>query len=233
LAASAVFTALSARAGCPTNPLELHANFFDINHDGKVEYSETVASLKRLGVGYVAREKFAILLHTVVFFKNGGESSAITVSGIAKTGRHEGDTGIFNADGAFDAAAFQRFFDRFDIDHSGAINTKEVAAAIEANKKERGSKGAGAAAFELPVLIGLAGDRTDTVDGAPVQAISKERLQEFYQGTLFYKMVGDPLPSCIPEVRAATVSAQQSGSLKLLGEKIGATSPADWDQKAK
>ncbi|MFI5349077.1 MAG: caleosin family protein [Elusimicrobiota bacterium] len=215
-------------AGCPSNPLEMHAAFFDINHDGKVEYWETVASLERLGVGFVERQKFAILLHTVVFFKNGGDS-AISISGLAKTGRHEGDTGIFSSDGAFDLAAFQRFFDGFDADRSGAINTKEVETAIAANKKERGEKGAGAAAFELPILIGIAGDRTDTVNGAPVKAISKERLQKFYQGTLLYELVGDPLPSCVPEVRAAALASKQSGALRNYSEKIADTPPANWD----
>jgi peroxygenase len=234
LASLTVFLgAKSYAASCPSNPLELHAAFFDINHDGKVEYWETLASLKRLGVGFVEREKFAILLHTFVFFKNHGSDSAILISGIAKTGRHEGDTGIFNSEGAFDPAAFQRFFERFDVDHSGAINTAEVKTAIEANKKDRGAKGAGAAALELPVLIEIAGDRTDTVNGAPIKAISRERLQEFYEGTLFYKIVGDPIPSCLPGARAEAVASEQSASLKILSEKLATTSPADWDQKAK
>lgn len=231
LAALTLSFGAASYAACPANPLEMHAAFFDINHDGKVEYWETVASLKRLGVGYVEREKFAILLHTFVFFKNHGGDSAISVAGIAKAGRHEGDTGIFNAEGAFDPAAFQRFFERFDADRSGAINTTEVDAAIEANKKDRGTKGAGAAALELPVLIEIAGDRTDTVNGAPVRAISRERLQEFYEGTLFYKIVGDPVPACAPSARAEAISSERSGSLKTFGEKLAAAPPADWDQR--
>jgi peroxygenase len=231
LSSMIVLSGATARAACPANPLEMHAAFFDVNHDGKVDYWETVESLKRLGVGFVERQKFAILLHTVVFFKNGGTDSAISIAGIAKTGRHEGDTGIFNSEGAFDPAAFQRFFDRFDADRSGAINPAEVKTAIEANKKERGTKGAGAAAFELPVLIEVAGDRTDTVNGVQVKAISKERLQEFYQGTLFYKIVGDPIPTCTPVAHAEAVSSQASGLLKKLSGKIATTPPADWDQK--
>jgi peroxygenase len=225
LAGLSIFSAASARAACPSIPLELHAGFFDRNHDGKVELDETLEGLEKLGMGYVERHKFAYLLHTVVFFKNGGDS-AISVAGIAKTGRHEGDSGIFNKDGAYDAAAFERFFDRFDADRSGALNAAEVEAAIAANKKERGAKGSGAAAFELPVLIRIAGDRADTVKGASVKAISKERLRKFYQGTLFYELTGEPVPACVAELRPTPESAEFRNFKVRLADGL----PTDWDQ---
>jgi hypothetical protein len=222
----ALLSATGARAACPANPLEMHAAFFDVDGDGKVEYHETVSSVRTLGATAFEATRFAVILHTAVFFKNGGHSTAITVAGIARTGRHEGDSGIWDASGAYDQAAFDRFFGRFDADRSGALTKSEIETAMAANKRERGSNGAAAAGFELPVLVHLAGDRTENGGGSPVKAISRERLQAFYQGTLFYTLAGKALPSCAP----VAVHSPRPLSLERMVKALGVSASPRWDQ---
>lgn len=227
LASLPLFSAANSYAVCPSNPLELHAAFFDMNGDGEVDYSETLGSLKKLGVGPFDRLEFAIVLHTVVFVRLGDPS--IPVAGLAKFGRHQGDTGIFDGEGAFDEAAFRRFFERFDADASGAVNANEARTALEVNARERGSNGAKASEFELPVLIDIAGDRADSFEGSTVKAISRERLLEFYQGTLFYTMTGEQLPSCAHTSTAIPFSRTLGGLKERLAEGLS----ADWDHRVK
>ena len=177
---------------CPIKPIELHAAFFDRNRDGVVTYFETLESLKKVGVGLVERQTFAAILHGAALLRTG--SNDIPVVGIAKFGRHEGDTGVYTANGDLDEAAFNRLFDRFDSNpKSGALNGDEIDALIAANRLERGTQNAEAAAFELPFLLKHFADKAE--NGKP--ALGRERLRKFYNGTLLYELAGET-PPCAP-----------------------------------
>lgn len=172
-------------------PLEKHAAFFDYNGDGLIEVQETGYGLTRLGIGWARAFVLARLI-------NGPLSLATADRWIDKAlfrivirniprGRHPSDTGVFDAQGNFVPEAFERIFDQFSRSKPGFLNEAEVFEMIRANRHLRpGWSGNLAARAEFGLLLQIAADGSDTVLGQTYPSISKERLRQFYDGTLFY-----------------------------------------------
>ena len=104
---------------------------------------------------------------------------------------------IYDAEGQYVPEAFERIFARFDSNGSGALNEVEIAAMIEAHSKERAG-GKTASKLEFGLLLDIAADRKEIVDGKEVRAISRGRMESFYDGSLFYVLAGETPPWASP-----------------------------------
>lgn len=175
-------------------PLEKHAAFFDEDGDGMITLWETRRALRRLGLGVVRSAAIAALIHAGL--------SPLTAEGILDVallrirvrnihkGLHSADTGVYDAQGNFVEAEFDRMFDAFSKSRPGHLNEAEIRRMIEANAARKpgwlgklvSAKG------EFGLLLELAADSSDRVDGRMLRAISRERLMAFYDGTLFYQL---------------------------------------------
>ena len=173
--------------------LQKHVAFFDKDGDGTITVSETELSLRQLGLGPVKARTSAFLIHAFLGPKTSGRFHlSVSVKNIA-LGKHGSDTGVFDANGDFVPAAFERIFTEFAAVPSDAMSGDEIQAMVAANSKLRpGDSTPAKKEFELLLLI--AADRTKNVGGKPVPAISKERLREFYDGSLFYRIAKQPIP---------------------------------------
>jgi len=167
--------------------LQKHVAFFDKNHDGVITVSETTLSLRQLGLSRIKAETTALVIHAALGPKTSGRwTTDVSVAGI-QLGRHGSDSGAFDAQGRFVPVAFERIFAEFDLNRSGSMSAAELEAMTAANSKLRPG-GSFASSQEFKLLMLVSADTTEGAAGKPAPAISRTRLQEFYDGTLFYKL---------------------------------------------
>lgn len=187
---------IATAAGTPVaepTPLQKHVSFFDKNGNGIITLSETELGLRRLGLGRIKAGAAAVAIHLFLGPRTTGSwrSLDISVKDI-ELGKHGSDTGVFDAEGRFAPEAFERIFARFDVSRSGSMSGAELEAMIAANSRLRpGDRTVASQEFQLLMII--AADTVEEAGGDEVRAISKERLKEFYDGTLFYKLA-KPVP---------------------------------------
>ena len=173
---------LNARALENPTALQKHVMFFDANHDGILTPGETRSGFRRLGVSPLGSLASAILIHAGM--TRISESGGIDISRIAFS-KHGSDTGIYDARGHFVQAAFDRMW-TFDADRSGSLTWTELKAMMAANRTDTAGSLASRAEFGLLIRVGA--DTTATEMGQSVPALSRARLQAFYDGSLFYVM---------------------------------------------
>lgn len=180
----------AAAPGAPTNPtaLQKHVLFFDADGNGLVTRFETVLGLRRLGMSNVKASAAAIVIHVALGPATTGRWGSLDVSvANIKLGKHGSDTGAYDAEGRFVPEAFERMFASFDANRSGSLSEAELLAMTAANSKLRpGGEAASKAEFQLLLL--LAADATEAAEGGTVPALSRARLADFYDGSLFYKL---------------------------------------------
>ncbi len=168
-------------------PLQRHAAFFDTNHDGTLKLSETMHGLQRLGLGLFSSAPAALLINAGLGPKTTGKLSLdVSVKNIA-AGKHEGDTSVYDAQGQFDHAKFDEMFAKYDGDRDGKLSETEIHAMQ--NERAKTTFGKIATRGEFGLLMTLAKDGSVVgKDGKKVDTLSRERLQSFYEGTLFYEL---------------------------------------------
>jgi len=168
--------------------LQKHVSFFDGDGDGLISRFETTLSLRRLGMSNVKATAAALVIHLALGPATTGRWGSLDVSvKDIKLGKHGSDTGAFDAQGRFVPEAFERMFADFDANRSGSLCEAELTAMTAANSKLRpGGESASKAEFQLLLL--LAADASEDAGGKPVPALSRTRLQEFYDGSLFFKL---------------------------------------------
>jgi hypothetical protein len=168
--------------------LERHAAFFDPAGTGEVRIGQTIAGMRRLGVKFVWRIVLPPIIQIFLgYLTQGRPSLVIRVDRIAR-GKHPFDTGTFDDGGEFDAQAFGALFGG----DSDAITADEMRAVISArgNRSPRKGKLAGALGHwfsgkEVRLFFCVAADSTKVVGGRVVDAVRRETLRRFYNGTLF------------------------------------------------
>ncbi len=148
---------------------------------------ETRQGLRDLGIGPV-KAFFSALVINLGLASKTGHKTEIEVANIHK-GKHDSDTDIYNADGTFSAAKFQEMFDLFDKNKSGSMDETEFATMRTAKKETK--VGAFAASQEFGLLAAFAADKRETVDGKQVNALSRKQLEEFYEGSLFFRLAAE------------------------------------------
>jgi len=167
--------------------LQKHVGFFDLNGNGTVSVSETAEGLQSLGIGTAKSWLGGLFVNLVIgTMTRGYPSTSIDLNNIQK-GKHEGDTGAFNADGQFDRDKFNDFFKKFDKDGDGNLNRQEIENFVNRNPKS--FIGKLFVQLELPVLLKLAGEDV-TLNGETTRVLSREKLEKFYDGSLLYEMAG-------------------------------------------
>jgi Ca2+-binding EF-hand superfamily protein len=166
--------------------LQRHAEYFDVNGDHVITVDETRQSLRDLGMGKLASRLLSLAINAGFGFQNAGRPTlTIDIDKIQHT-RNRSHSGVFTEDGQFDPAAFTRMFDRFDTNHSGSLSESEIRAMIKANAKD--PIGPLASKGEFGMLMAVAADATETVNGKQEKAISRANMAAFYDGSLLYKL---------------------------------------------
>jgi peroxygenase len=164
------------------SPLQKHVAFFDQNKDGTIEVKETQKGLNRLGVegakGWVA----ARAIHLGLGF--GNEDLKMSIKDIAQS-KHEGDSGVFTAEGDVDKAKFNEMFAKYDTNNSGSMTSEEFANMRAERAKTLFGRIAGRGEFNL--LVSVAADGME--NGA--ESISRQRMEAFYDGTLFDQIAAE------------------------------------------
>lgn len=172
--------------------LQRHVDFFDRNHDHTITVSETYAGLRALGLGRALSVAGAGFINLGLGSKTGASWYSLKVfpDNIAAA-KHDSDSDVFNEKGELDPAKFNTLFDKYDQDGDGALSESEFLNFRQRNKES--TAGGIASKGEFDLLLKIAGEAKNS-QGQEVHAISRERMVQFYEGTLFYKLAGEPVP---------------------------------------
>lgn len=185
---------VAANGPAPTPPkaqrtaLQKHIDFFDRDGDGDIRVVETYQGCRALGMGRLLSAGAAVAINAALGVKSGSPwHSFLTIrtDGIHH-GKHEGDTGVYDADGNFVQSRFDAMFDLHDADKNDALDKPEIESMMAANGNGKASTGS---KLEFGLLLKLAGE--ETPDG---RVLTRSRLQAFYDGSLFYQLAGEKAP---------------------------------------
>jgi hypothetical protein len=187
---TATTTMAASRASVTLTPtaLQRHAEFFDPGATGVITIGQTFKGMRRLGVRLVWRIILPPIIHGFLgYLTQRRPSLVIRIDQIA-LGKHPFDSGVFDTDGEIDPSAFAALFESC----GDAVTVDEMRAVISArgNRLPKMGKIAGVLGHwfsgkEVAVFFCVASDATKNVRGRTVEAVTKETLLRFYQGTLF------------------------------------------------
>ncbi len=181
---------LKARSRPTDTTLQRHVSFFDDNGDRGVNVAECARGLRALGLAVGVAEAAALAIVVPLSLQTRGSLLAMNVNiDKIEKGVHDGDTGILDKRGRFNARRFDKAFGAHStVDRNGdkAFTATELTRMIRANRETLA--GYVAAIAEWQLLLMIAAD-THAVEGDhTVPALSVARIKSFYDGTLFYKL---------------------------------------------
>ncbi len=181
---------LKARSRPTDTTLQRHVSFFDDNGDRGVNVAECARGLRALGLAVGVAEAAALAIVVPLSLQTRGSLLAMNVDiDKIQKGVHDGDTGILDKRGRFNARRFDKAFGAHStVDRNGdkAFTATELTRMIRANRETLA--GYVAAIAEWQLLLMIAAD-THAVEGDhTVPALSVARIKSFYDGTLFYKL---------------------------------------------
>lgn len=160
-------------------PLQKHVSFFDYDGDGYITVLEDYRGLRALGIDPVSASAFAFAINAGLGTQTSGYPSlTINLFEIAD-GEHGSDTGIYDEEGNLDPVAFDALFDTWDLDGSDGLSPVELTARAVDDAELGDLFGVTASAAEFGLLYAIAAE-----DGE----LSRDRMQAFYDGTLFYDL---------------------------------------------
>jgi peroxygenase len=161
--------------------LQKHVDFFDTNHDGRITLSDTYHGLRRLGLGAARAAAFAGVINVALGSSTSGAPSLTVDTERIHAGKHRSDSGVYDKKGRFSAPRFRRLFARYDADGDGALDSEELARLCADNRTDLvGHLGSKA---EFGLLLDIAGEERNGK-----KALTRGRLQRFYNGSLFYEL---------------------------------------------
>lgn len=161
--------------------LQKHVDFFDTNRDGKITLSDTYCGLRRLGIGALRSAAFASVINAALGSSTSGFPSLTVDAERIHAGKHRSDTGVYDRNGRFSLTRFRRLFTGYDTDGDGALGGEELARLFADKRTDLIGHLGSMAEFRL--LLALAGEDRD---GRKV--LTRERLERFYNGSLFYHL---------------------------------------------
>ena len=181
---------LRARSRRADTTLQRHVSFFDDDGDRGVGVLECARGLRAIGMPIGLAEAVALAIVAPLSVQTRGSLLAmnVDVENVQK-GKHDGDTGILDRRGRFDARRFAKVFGaRSTVDCNGdkAFTASELIRMVNENRKTLA--GYVAAVAEWQLLLVLAADTRAVVGGRAVPALTEARIKSFYDGTLFYKL---------------------------------------------
>ncbi len=186
--ANAVNETLAAQDNGRT-ALQKHVDFFDRNNNGSITLSETHEGLVALGLGSTRSWGLATAINAGLGITTGASwfsPLTINTANIA-AGKHPSDSDIYDEQGNFSAPKFAELFDKFDLDGDGALSNEEFV--NFRNRKFEDESSSLASSLEFGLLMEIAGeDRGDT------RVLTAATLASFYDGSLFYRIAGEPVP---------------------------------------
>jgi hypothetical protein len=177
--------------------LELHARYFDPDHDEGVTPKQTLKGMTDLGLPWLLAAPLTLVINGFLGFLTRKKASlSISVPDIAR-GKHPFESGVFGKDGKLDEAAFE---DLFTAPNAGAPRDRVTYGEMRAlvlkkgdPKRPFGVVGSIAArifsAAEVYTLFCLASDCQKLVGDRVHPAMSKHNLRRFYEGRLFPLLV--------------------------------------------
>jgi len=176
--------------------LQKHVMFFDQDGDGKITVGETFDGLRELGFGYTRSSAFAFAINAGLGVATGAPWYApltVDIENIAK-GKHDSDTDIYDVDGRFNPVKFEQLFALYDTDRDDALSAEEFEVFYARNKEDEASSLV--STFEFGLLIELAGEKR-VIDGKETSVVTRETMERFYDGSLFYDLVGRTPPFAV------------------------------------
>ncbi len=181
--------------------LQKHVDFFDTDRDGKITLLETYQGLRRLGLGAARSAVFGGVINAALGPSTSRAPSLTVDADHIHAGKHGSDTGVYDEEGHFVQESFDRLFARYDGDEDGALDRRDLARLFEGNRTDLiGHLGSVA---EFGLLLCLAGE-----DRNGRKVLTRQRLEEFYDGSLFYKLADEV------GARRADARASLSGALR-------------------
>jgi caleosin-related protein len=175
--------------GTGPTALQRHVAFFDPEGTGFVTMKQARAGLRRLGVPWIWRIVLPAIICGFLGDRTSRRPFVVSVPQIAR-GKHPFDTGVFDAAGDFDAAAFEVLFAGRD-----ALTKAEMRAVIGARGDRRPRMGLFAGILghwfsnrEVQLFFCLGADTHKWVGGRAVPAARRETMQAFYDGTLLPRL---------------------------------------------
>ncbi|MFT4976971.1 MAG: peroxygenase [Myxococcota bacterium] len=199
-AAAFGFLTIGTAQASERTALQLHADFFDVDVDGFVEWTETYTRCRALGFSTVTSSGLASAINLALGSTTGGSTWTINLDNI-EAGIHGSDTGIYDADGDFVPSAFEAIFSRYDADGDDAISDTEIDALYSGQFTDL--TGSLASKAEFGLLFDIAGEERevelpcswfcDTYTDTEV-VLTRATMTAFYDGSLFYTVAGLPVP---------------------------------------
>jgi peroxygenase len=174
--------------------LQKHLSFFDQNQDGNLTRTETAQGLKKLGLSPVRAEVTGTLINTGIGLKSSDHWYDFTTVNLNKIhqSKHGSDTGIYDTQGQFVQGKYDELWSRFDQGNKGALTQGDIQAMHASLSTDKVGDVASKAEFDL--LMELAGQNQTLADGSSQRVLTKERMQQFYDGTLFFQLTGEKAP---------------------------------------
>jgi hypothetical protein len=173
--------------------LELHARYFDPDHDECVTPKQTLRGMTDLGLPWLLAAPLALLINAFLGPLTRRKASlSISVPAIAR-GKHPFETGVFGENGKLDEAAFDELFvGPHNREPRDAITYGEFRALVLKKGDPRRPMGLlgsllsrAFSAAEVFTLFCLASDRQKQIGDQRLPAMSRKNLRRFYEGRLF------------------------------------------------
>ncbi|MBM3461215.1 MAG: hypothetical protein FJX76_03845 [Armatimonadetes bacterium] len=170
--------------------LQKHVDYFDADGDGQIPISETYNGLRALGLGRARATLAATLINTIMGPATSSSWLSPTTIDIDNIhlGVHGSDSGVYDDAGNFVPEKFEEMFPRFDTNQDNALSGDELNAMRAANETDSGSV---AAKAEFDMLLRLAGQDQLTSDGHVIRVMTRERMAQLYDGTLFHNLAAE------------------------------------------
>ena len=174
--------------------LQKHLSFFDQNRDGNLTREETAQGLRKLGMSPVRSEVMGSAINAGIGLKSSDHWYDFTTVNLSKihASKHGSDTGVYDAQGQFVQASYDELWSRFDQGQKGALNQSDIQAMHASLSTDKVGDVASKAEFDL--LMELAGQNQTMADGSSQRVLTKDAMQQFYDGTLFYQLAGERAP---------------------------------------
>jgi len=173
--------------------LELHARYFDPDHDEAVTPKQTLKGMTDLGLPWLMAAPLTVLINGFLgYLTRKKPSLSISVPDIAR-GKHPFESGVFGKGGQLDEAAFQELFTAPNARQPrDRLTYRELRALVVRRgdpKRPFGIVGSLLArifsAAEVFTLFCLASDCQKLIGDQVLPAMSRKNLRRFYEGRLF------------------------------------------------
>jgi hypothetical protein len=173
--------------------LELHARYFDPDHDEAISPRQTLQGMTALGLPWLIAAPLTLVINGFLGYLTRQQASlSISVPHVAR-GKHPFESGVFGEGGQLDEAAFEELFlaphARMPRDR---LTYRELRALVLTRGDPRrpygfvGSLLARAfSAAEVFTLFCLASDCQKLIGDQVLPAMSRKNLRRFYEGRLF------------------------------------------------